>query len=608
MDFNELPSYDIHRLLEIMNRVGVQSNRLLHDYYLKIKDQDSTKLDENLKIGQLFTNMTMRLWENPQEILNIHTDYSKQFIDIVINTGFQAMGLPYRQVVSPLPSDKRFRNNEWEMNPVFNFYKQMYLLIAQILLRSIQSVSGIDVKEKHKLEFYTKHITDALSPANFVATNPELVRMTMKTGGENLIKGLENLLDDMERSPCDIQIKLTDMDAFKVGVDLATTEGHVIFQNDLIQLIQYSPLTESVFNRPIVFVPPWINKYYILDLTSKNSMVKWMVEQGYTVFMISWVNPDERHAEKDFQDYMLEGPIAAINVAKKICDVDAVHTIGYCMGGTLLACTNAYLSAKKDKSIATSTYMTTLMDFSIPGDMGVFIDEKQISEFEKMMSETGYMRGCAMANSFNMLRPNELIWSYVINNYLKGKPAVAFDMLFWNTDSTNLPAKMHSYYLRNMYLHNRLKDKDALKLAGESIDLSRSKEPCYFISAEDDHIALWKGTYLGAKLKKGSVRFVLGGSGHVGGVVNPPQKKKHGYKVNKDLPDTAEEWLTGTQQYEGSWWIDWVKWNKRYAGKKVSARIAGNHPEYPSIEPAPGCYVTQRLDDPDNAVCYASFL
>jgi polyhydroxyalkanoate synthase len=388
---------------------------------------------------------------------------------------------------------------------------------------------------------------------------------------------------------------MTDSKAFELGVNIATTPGQVVFQNDLIQLIQYEPSTKKVWQRPLMIIPPWINKYYILDLREKNSFIRWAVSQGHTVFVVSWVNPDAKLAHKDFEDYLSEGTLAALDAIEKATGEKSVNVIGYCLGGTLLAATLGYLAAKKDKRIASATFMTALIDFSAAGELEVFIDEAQVASLEKKMAERGFLEGSEMGNTFNLLRANDLIWTFVINNYLLGRDPFPFDLLHWNCDSTRMPAKMHSFYLRNMYMNNLLREPGALSLNGVKIDLSKVNVPTYFVSAIEDHIAPWKTTYEGPRILGGKSRFVLSGSGHIAGMVNPPAANKYGFWTNTTLADDAETWLEGADQHQGSWWTDWMKWIGPHLGREVAARPPGKG-RLKVIEAAPGSYARLRAD------------
>ncbi|MFO7558299.1 MAG: class I poly(R)-hydroxyalkanoic acid synthase [Desulfobacterales bacterium] len=601
---SETNLFDMNELSEIMAEVNKKSQQLVEKFMEKQRQFKEIDQAGTQAITDSFQELAANLMTNPTKLFDSQMSYWQDYWGLVQQSASQFWGLPAKPSDKTSAPDKRFQNEAWESNPMFSFIKQSYLLTARAIRDTIHNIHGLDEKTRHRIEFYTNQYLDAISPTNFIMTNPELLKLTIESRGENLLKGLNNLLDDLDRGPCQLQIKTTDLDAFEVGKNLAVTPGKIIYQNDLMQLIQYTPTTDKVFEHPLLIIPPWINKYYILDLTEKNSMVRWMLDQGYTVFMISWANPDETLMNKDFEDYMLEGPVTALETIERATSQKPVNVIGYCMGGTLLACTSAYLTAKGEGDrIASTTYMASLLDFSNPGDIGVFIDEKQISAFEKKMNEQGYMDGCAMSNSFSMLRANDLVWSYIINNYMKGASPVAFDILFWNSDSTNLPAKMHSFYLRNMYLKNLLREPGGIRLNGVPIDLSKIIAPVYFISTREDHISMWQSTYHGTRLFSGPVRFVLGASGHVAGIVNPPYKKKYGHWTNEELPESAEEWLNSSKYHETSWWVDWLEWNKAYAGGKIPARriAEGKNGE---LEDAPGCYVTKRLDRPESGVCY----
>jgi polyhydroxyalkanoate synthase len=424
-----------------------------------------------------------------------------------------------------------------------------------------------------------------------------VLRETLNSGGQNLVRGLNNLLNDIEKGGGELRISMTDEKAFTLGKNVATTPGKVVFQNDLMQLIQYQPTTAEVYKQPLVIIPPWINKYYILDLREKNSFIRWAVEQGHTVFVVSWVNPDARLAQKGFDDYMHEGALAALDAVEKATGERAVNFIGYCLGGTLLGATLGFLSQTKNiDRVASATFFVSLLDFSKPGELGVFIDEAQVENLERKMNERGYLEGSEMAGTFNMLRANDLVWSFVVNNYLMGKDPFPFDLLYWNADSTRMPARMHSFYLRNMYIKNLLGVPGGINLGGVPIDLSKVKLPSYFISTNEDHIAPWKTTYLGAKYLGAPARFVLGGSGHIAGIVNPPSAKKYHYWTNDALPATPDEWFAGATQNPGSWWEDWQRWmeQRNSPAPKVPARTPGEG-KLEILEDAPGSYATLRL-------------
>ena len=495
-------------------------------------------------------------------------------------------------VIAPAAGDKRFKDDAWNAHVLFDVAKQAYLLLAECAQTSVADTRGLDRHTARKLQFYTRQIVEALAPTNFLLTNPEALRRTIESGGHSLMQGFSHLLDDLERGNGHLRVRMTDLEQFQLGVNVAITPGKVVFQNAIMQLIQYAPQTPTVFRRPLLIVPPWINKYYILDLRPKNSFIRWAVEQGHTVFVISWVNPDASLAETSFEDYMAQGIVAALDAIAAATGEREVKAIGYCLGGTLLAAALARMSVTGDNRIKAATYFVTMVDFEEPGELGVFIDEHQLESIERSMERKGYFEGSSMADAFNLLRPNDLIWSFVVNNYLLGREPMAFDLLYWNSDSTRMPRAMHSFYLRNMYLENRLREPGGITLGGVPIDLRKIRTPTYVLSTREDHIAPWRSTYAAAGLYRGPVRFVLGESGHIAGVINPPGGK-YGHLVG-ERADTPEEWLAGAQRKDGSWWSDWQGWIARYnGGKRVRARQPGDGLLQP-IEDAPGSYVKVR--------------
>jgi polyhydroxyalkanoate synthase len=546
-------------------------------------------------VAQAFSEMALRAMENPAPLIESQIELWQQIGALWADNAqrFWAGEPPATITAKP---DKRFKDESWAQNAVFDFYKQAYLLSAARIQGMVEQVPGLDAHTAHKIRFYTRQMVDALSPSNFALTNPEVLKATIDSHGENLIKGMGNLLEDIERNQGRFSVKLTDLSAFRLGENIATTPGKVVFQNRVVQMLHYSPTTESVRQSPLLIIPPWINKYYILDLKPQNSFVQWLVAQGHTVFLLSWVNPDESLKGLTFANYLEEGVLATIDAITQITLEKKVNVLGYCIGGTLLATTLAYMAAKRDKRIASATFLTSLLDFSDVGELSVFIDDEQLALMEEHMERRGYFDGQHMAIAFNLLRENDLIWSFVIKNYLLGQEPVPFDLLYWNSDSTRMPVAMHSFYLRNMYRHNRLREPGGIKIGRTAIDLGKITTPSFFLSTREDHIAPWKSTYAGAKLLSGPVRFVLGGSGHVAGVVNPPAGNKYGYSTNDALPDTADEWLAGSTLSPGSWWVEWDRWVKDFAGKQVPARIPGDG-ALPAIEDAPGSYVKVRLSD-----------
>jgi polyhydroxyalkanoate synthase len=585
-------------MAKMIGEVAERSSNVLADFLKRHANGQGISFGDELGIAKAFMDMWSKLAANPMALAQAQMAMYFDYVRLWQTSWLKLLGHPASPVAQPAKSDSRFKDDEWQSNFVFDYVKQSYLIAARHIHGVVSNVEGIPDESKKKVDFFTRQYIDALAPSNFALTNPQVLRETMKTSGANLVKGLKNLLEDLDEGDGQLRIKMTDMKAFQVGRNVATMPGKVVYQNELMQLVQFSPLTETVFRRPLLIVPPWINKYYILDLREKNSFIRWATQQGHTVFVISWVNPDARLAHKKFEDYMFEGTLAALDAVGEATGSREVNTIGYCLGGTLLGSTLGYLAAKGDDRVRSATYFVALLDFSIPGELGVFIDEKQVESLEKKMNERGYLEGSEMATTFNMLRSNDLIWSFVINNYLMGKEPFPFDLLYWNSDSTRMPASMHSYYLRNMYLHNRLREPGGINLGGVPIDLSQVKVPSYFISTVEDHIAPWRSTYLGARALGGPVRFVLGGSGHIAGIVNPPAANKYGYWTNDALPPTPDDYQQSAVQHEGSWWNDWQAWIGALDGDdRVPARVPGDGKLKP-IEDAPGSYVALRLDAP----------
>ncbi|MBB3898639.1 PHA/PHB synthase family protein [Roseococcus suduntuyensis] len=571
-----------------MAEVAERSQRIVGDFLKRQAETDANP--DPLNIGGAFMEMTSRLMANPAKLMEAQLGFWQDYITLWSHTARRMMGGDPGPVIEEPRGDRRFKDDAWRENEVFDFIRQSYLLAARYFTTAVNSADGLDEKTAQKVDFYTRQFVDAMSPANFVLTNPEVLRRTAETGGTNLLKGLSNLLADLERGKGKLRIRMTDDSKFRVGENIAVTPGQVVFQNDLMQLIQYNPTTETVLKRPLVIFPPWINKFYILDLRPKNSFIRWAVDQGHTVFVASWVNPDESLADKGFDDYMREGVLAALDAIEAATGEREVNAIGYCLGGTLLATTLAHMAARRDNRIKSATYFVTLTDFEKPGELGVFIDEEQLTALEGKMDKRGFLDGREMATTFNMLRANDLIWSFVVNNYLMGQDPFPFDLLYWNDDSTRMPAKMHSFYLRRMYQQNDLIKPNVLELLGTKIDLRKIKVPTYMISTREDHIAPWKSTYRGTQIYGGKVRFVLAASGHIAGVVNPPDSGKYSHWINEDLPPDPEAWLAGATELAGSWWPDWHRWASAMDNTQVPARKPGDGQLKP-IEAAPGSYV-----------------
>ncbi len=576
--------------------VAQRASKLITDHVQRQVKKGVSPPTDDLGIAQAFMDMMAKMLANPYKLAQQQMNLVWDYFSLWQHASLRMMGMAAAPVAAPPKGDKRFKDAEWEEHFLFDFIKQSYLITARHIHDSVSNVEGLDETSRKKVNFFTRQFIDALSPSNFAVTNPEVLRETVKSNGQNLLKGFNNLLRDIEEGDGQLRVKMTDPTAFELGKNVATTPGKVVFQNELIQLLQFNPTTDKQYKRPLLIVPPWINKYYILDLRAKNSFIKWATDQGHTVFCISWVNPDVKLAQLGFEDYVRLGSMAALDAVCQQTGEKEVNTIGYCLGGTLLGSTMGYMSAKKDKRVASATFFVCLLDFSIPGELGVFIDEGQVASLEKKMSERGYLEGSEMAGTFNMLRSNDLVWSFVVNNYLMGKEPFPFDLLFWNSDSTRMPYKMHSYYLRNMYMKNLLKEPGGITLLDTPIDLSKVKTPAYFISTIEDHIAPWKSTYLGSNALGGPVRFVLGGSGHIAGIVNPPADNKYGYWTNeKSHPESPDEWLAGAKQHEGSWWTDWQTWITGLDDAMVPASDPAKG-KLKALEDAPGSFVKFRLD------------
>ncbi len=575
-----------------MADIAERSQRIVSEW-LK-RQNDGQPAADPLNIGSAFMEMTARMMANPARMMQAQLGFWQDYMTLWQNTAKRMMGLDPKPVIDAPASDRRFKDEAWRENEVFDFIKQSYLLSARFVQDVVKQVDGMEPKTAQKVDFYARQFIDAMSPSNFLLTNPEVLRKTAETGGENLLKGLNNLLGDLERGKGRLRIKMTDTEAFTLGENIAVSPGKVVFQNDLMQLIQYAPSTAQVLKRPLLIAPPWINKFYILDLRPKNSLVRWAVSQGHTVFMISWVNPDARLAEKGFEDYMTEGYLAALDAIERATGEREVNAIGYCLGGTLLGSTLAYMAAKNDDRIKSATFFVSMLDFAEAGELGVFIDEEQLKALEEKMNRRGYLEGSEMATTFNMLRANDLIWSFVVNNYLLGNDPFPFDLLYWNANSTRMPARMHSFYLRKMYQENLLKDPGGISLNGVPIDLRKIRTPAYFLSTREDHIAPWKSTYRGTQLLSGPNRFVLAASGHIAGVANPPEGGKYSHWINAELPPDPEQWLAGATEIAGSWWPDWHRWVSALDNTTVPARTPGDG-KLPAIEDAPGSYVRVRL-------------
>jgi polyhydroxyalkanoate synthase len=529
----------------------------------------------------------------PETFVKINMEFSNKLVELICNSVERFKGGEVAPLYNPDEKDRRFKDIAWKENVFFDFVKQMYIMSSNLWQGSIKQLELNDNDSRY-FEFLSKQIIDALSPSNFAAYNPIVIKEMLDSDYANIVSGFDNLLNDLKQSQDMINIKTSNTEIFKVGENIAATRGKVLVQNELMQLICYEP-KDKTYSVPILISPPWINKYYILDLTEESSFIKWLVDNNYQVFLISWVNPNESHASKSFENYMQEGLLFAVDYITKNFDYKKVNIIGYCLGGTLLASTLAYMAAKGDERINSATFFTTLLDFTDTGDFGLFTDEATINAMEKAMERKGYFDSKYLSSTFNMLRANDMIWSFVINNYLLGKQPMPIDLLYWNSDSTNLPAAMHSFYLKNMYSKNLLKEPGGITLLGQPIDLSKVQVPSFFLSTKEDHIAPWKTTYKGAGLFSGPVEFCLAASGHVAGVINPPVKGKYSYQINKKYAKDIEKWQKDAEELSGSWWGYWEKWVSQYSGELKKSLDYNKIKDY--LEAAPGSYVKVRYND-----------
>ncbi|WP_350334461.1 class I poly(R)-hydroxyalkanoic acid synthase [Coralliovum pocilloporae] len=555
---------------------------------------EGSKMADNIaEVVKTFSKVGEYWLSDPQRAIDAQTRLVTQYANLW-NTSLRRMiGEPADPAIEPGKGDRRFSDPDWSENQVFDFLKQLYLITASWAEHLVEDSDGVDEMTRKKAEFYIRQISAAASPSNFLLTNPEVLKETLSSNGENLVRGMKMLSEDLEAGHGKLKIRQTDSTKFEVGKNIAVSPGKVVAENDICQLLQYDPSTEKVLKRPLLIVPPWINKFYILDLNPEKSFIRWAVEQGHTVFVISWANPDERQAQKGFEAYMHEGILNSLSIIEKITGEKKVNAIGYCVGGTLLSATLAYMATKNDRRIGSATLFTTQVDFTHAGDLKIFADQDHIQSIEKDMEEKGYLDGSSMASAFNMLRPNDLIWPYVINNYLKGKDPFPFDLLYWNSDSTRMPAANHSYYLRNCYLENKLSQGEMV-LDGVKLDLKKVKIPIYNLAAREDHIAPPQSVFLGSGFFGGPVDYVVAGSGHIAGVVNPPSKNKYQFWTGGPAKGSYEDWLNNAEEHPGSWWNHWDAWIRDMDARQVKARKPGGDKINP-IEEAPGSFVKQRI-------------
>jgi polyhydroxyalkanoate synthase len=581
----------IEKLSMNLARAALTAQGALAEAALRKADNPAALSADPFNAGPAIGEVMHRLAAQPDRLMRAQAELFTRYMDLWQSTVRRfADGQESPPIASPAPGDRRFSDPEWQANPLFDVIKQSYLLSSNWLNELVSSVEDVEPSTKRRAEFFMKMMTDAFSPSNFLMSNPAALREALETRGESLVRGMENFAADLERGGGSLQITQTDTSKFEVGVNVATAPGKVVFQNELIQLLQFDPTTDEVFEIPLVIFPPWINKYYILDLRPENSMIRWLASQGFTVFVVSWVNPDGSLADKTFEDYMLDGVQAAIDAALKQTGAKTVNAVGYCIAGTLLSCTLAYMAAKKDERIGSATFFAAQQDFSESGDLSLFSDEDWLRVIEVSMDNAGgFLPGRVMSDTFNALRTNDLVWSFFISNYLLGKDAKPFDLLFWNADQTRMPKRLHLDYLRRFYKDNAL-SQGQLELGGVKLDLKTVKTPIYAMASKEDHIAPFRSVYRGTQLFGGPVTFVLAGSGHIAGVINAPVAVKYQNWTNSKLPATPDAWLAHAEENPGSWWPHWAKWLGERSGDKVAPHDPARGKLKP-IEDAPGSFV-----------------
>ena len=574
-------------------RAAMSAQSALAEMALRSADRPAALTPDPFHVAPALTEVMRRIAAEPDKLMRAQADLFTRYMDLWQHAARRMAGAEAEPVAEPARGDKRFAHPDWSENPVFDVIKQSYLLTANWLNSLVAGVEGVDPMSKRRVEFFMKMLTDAFAPTNFLASNPAALKELASSRGESLVRGMENFLADLERGGGQLSIAQTDYEMFRIGDNVATAPGKVVFRNEIIELLQFSPTTEEVCEIPLVIFPPWINKFYILDLRPENSMIRWLASQGITVFVASWVNPTAELATRTFDDYMREGIYAGTEAAMKQCNVEQVNTVGYCIGGTLLSSTLAHMAAKGDKRIASATFFAAQQDFSEAGDLLLFTNEDWVKDLEDQMDAGGgVLSGKTMADTFNALRANDLIWSFFVSNYLMGKEPKPFDLLFWNSDQTRMPKALHLFYLRKFYGENALA-KGELEMDGITLDLSKVKTPIYVQSSKEDHIAPARSVYRGAKLFGGPVTFTMAGSGHIAGVINAPVANKYQHWTNDSLPASLEEWQAGAGETPGSWWPHWMTWLKARSGKQIPARDPAKGPLKP-LGDAPGTYVKVR--------------
>ncbi|MET0338940.1 MAG: class I poly(R)-hydroxyalkanoic acid synthase [Caulobacter sp.] len=596
-DFYALMTPEQRKAMETLSlnlaKAAMTAQGAIAEAALRQADRPAALSPDPFHVAPALTEVMGRLAAQPDRVMRAQADLFTQYLELWRSAAQRIAGEPAQPVVAPAKGDKRFNDPDWSEHPMFDLMKQSYLLSANWLNSLVSGVEDVDPAAKRRVEFFTKMLTDAFSPSNFLFSNPAAMRAAVETQGESLVRGMENFAADLERGGGQLAISQTDLEKFKVGVNVATAPGKVVYQNDILQLLQFSPTTDQVHEIPLLIFPPWINKYYILDLRPENSMIRWLTAQGFTVFVASWVNPDATLAAKTFEGYMFEGVYDATAQAMKQCGVDRINTVGYCIGGTLLACALAHMAAKGDKRINSATFFAAQADFAEAGDLLLFTDETWLKEIEaRMDADGGFLSSQSMADTFNALRGNDLIWSFFVSNYLLGKEPKPFDLLFWNADQTRMPKALHLFYLRNFYQRNALA-RGELELGGETLDLSKVETPIYVQSSKEDHIAPFRSVYRGARCYGGPTTFTMAGSGHIAGVINHPDANKYQHWTNAHLPGAVDGWIAEAEEHAGSWWPHWAAWLKERSGKLIPARDPAKGTLAP-LEDAPGTYVQVR--------------
>lgn len=594
-----MPQAYLEKLDEISRNVlkaSLSGQKLLSERVRRSLEGDTSMMPQAdpLHANPEVLNTWEHILSDPELLMQSQADLYAGYLDLWSNATRRIMsGEPTEPVIEPDPSDKRWKSDAWREHPLFDAMKQSYLLNQRFLMGLVEGAKGVDEATKRKVQFLTQQLVDALAPTNFALTNPEVLEETIKSKGENLTRGLMRLVEDLERGEGRLALSQTDMTGFEVGKDLATTPGEVIYRNRVMELIQYAPATEQVRKRPLLIAPPWINKFYILDLRPQSSMIRWLTEQGFTVFLISWVNPDASMKDVTFEDYITEGLFQSLEVIEEVTGERQVDTVGYCIGGTMLGTALAWMAAKDDDRIASATFFAAQHDFKLAGDLLVFADEEWIAEISRLMdAQGGVLDGRTMADTFNMLRSNDLVWSFVIKNYLLGREPQAFDLLYWNADQTRMPKTLHLFYLNAFYRQNLLAQ-GQLELDGHVLDMKDIQIPIFMQASQKDHIAPADSVYRSARLFGGPVEYMMAGSGHIAGVVNHPDAQKYQHWVNTHLPDTREDWEKDAVEHPGSWWPHWRDWLMALSDEQVPARQPGGGVRA-SLCPAPGEYVKVR--------------